>query len=69
MIFGGFAQFFVTWLIEATGSPIAPYSLSFGPTFDDLARPSARNRGDRENTIRHGSCVSLLAQLYRLKIR
>jgi MFS transporter, MHS family, proline/betaine transporter len=24
MIFGGFAQFFVTWLIEATGSPIAP---------------------------------------------
>ena len=23
MIFGGFAQFFVTWLIEATGSPIA----------------------------------------------
>ena len=24
MIFGGFAQLFVTWLIEATGSPIAP---------------------------------------------
>ena len=24
MIFGGFAQFFVTWLIEATGSPLAP---------------------------------------------
>jgi MFS family permease len=24
MIFGGFAQFFVTWLIEVTGSPLAP---------------------------------------------
>jgi MFS family permease len=24
MTFGGFAQFFVTWLIQATGSPIAP---------------------------------------------
>jgi MFS transporter, MHS family, proline/betaine transporter len=24
MGFGGFAQFIVTWLIQATGSPIAP---------------------------------------------
>jgi MFS transporter, MHS family, proline/betaine transporter len=33
MIFGGFAQFFVTWLIEATGSPIAPsFYLIFGAT-------------------------------------
>ena len=31
MIFGGFAQFFVTWLIEVTGSPIAPsFYLIFG---------------------------------------
>ena len=31
MLFGGFAQFFVTWLIEATGTPIAPaYYLMFG---------------------------------------
>jgi MFS family permease len=31
MIFGGFAQFFVTLLIQATGSPIAPaYYLMFG---------------------------------------
>jgi MHS family proline/betaine transporter-like MFS transporter len=31
MIFGGFAQFFVTWLIHATGSPIAPvYYMMFG---------------------------------------
>ena len=31
MIFGGFAQFFVTWLIEATGLPIAPsFYVMFG---------------------------------------
>jgi MFS family permease len=31
MIFGGFAQFFVTWLIEATGSPLAPsFYVMFG---------------------------------------
>ena len=31
MTFGGFAQFFVTWLIHATGSPIAPvFYLMFG---------------------------------------
>jgi MFS transporter, MHS family, proline/betaine transporter len=31
MVFGGFAQFFVTWLIHATGSPIAPvFYVMFG---------------------------------------
>jgi MFS transporter, MHS family, proline/betaine transporter len=31
MIFGGFAQFLVTWLIEATSSPIAPsFYVMFG---------------------------------------
>ena len=31
MIFGGFAQFIVTWLIRATGSPMAPaYYVMFG---------------------------------------
>jgi len=31
MLFGGFAQFFVTWLIQATGTPIAPaFYLMFG---------------------------------------
>jgi MFS transporter, MHS family, proline/betaine transporter len=31
MVFGGFAQFFVTWLIHATGSPIAPvFYMMFG---------------------------------------
>ena len=24
LVFGGFAQFFVTWLITLTGSPLAP---------------------------------------------
>jgi len=24
LVFGGFAQFFVTWLIKLTGSPLAP---------------------------------------------
>jgi MHS family proline/betaine transporter-like MFS transporter len=31
MAFGGFAPFYVTWLIAATGSPIAPvFYVTFG---------------------------------------
>jgi len=38
MTFGGFAQFFVTWLIQATGSPIAPvYYVMFGAAMGLLA--------------------------------
>jgi MFS transporter, MHS family, proline/betaine transporter len=38
MIFGGFAQFFVTWLIQATGSPIAPaFYVMFGAAIGLLA--------------------------------
>ena len=38
MIFGGFAQFFVTWLIEATGSPVAPsFYVMFGAVVGILA--------------------------------
>jgi MFS family permease len=38
MIFGGFAQFFVTWLIEATGSPLAPsFYLIFGASVGVVA--------------------------------
>jgi MFS transporter, MHS family, proline/betaine transporter len=38
MIFGGFAQFFVTWLIEATGSSIAPsFYVMFGAAVGLLA--------------------------------
>jgi MHS family proline/betaine transporter-like MFS transporter len=38
MVFGGFAQLFVTWLIEATGSPIAPaFYVMFGAASGLLA--------------------------------
>ena len=38
MIFGGFAQFFVTWLIKATGSPVAPsFYVMFGAAVGILA--------------------------------
>jgi hypothetical protein len=38
MIFGGFAQFFVTWLIEVTGSPIAPaFYVMFGAAIGVVA--------------------------------
>jgi MFS family permease len=38
MLFGGFAQFFVTWLIAATGMPIAPaFYLMFGAAVGLLA--------------------------------
>ena len=38
MIFGGFAQFFVTWLIVATGSPIAPsFYVMFGAAIGVVA--------------------------------
>jgi MFS transporter, MHS family, proline/betaine transporter len=38
MIFGGFAQFFVTWLIEATRSPIAPsFYVMFGAAIGIVA--------------------------------
>ncbi len=38
MVFGGFAQFFVTWLIEATGSSVAPaFYVMFGAAVGLLA--------------------------------
>ena len=38
MMFGGFAQFIVTWLLEKTGSPIAPaYYVMFGAMIGFLA--------------------------------
>jgi MFS transporter, MHS family, proline/betaine transporter len=38
MAFGGFASFFVTWLIEATGSPIAPvFYVMFGAAISLVA--------------------------------
>jgi hypothetical protein len=38
MVFGGFAPFFVTWLIGATGSPVAPaFYVLFGAAVGLLA--------------------------------
>jgi len=50
MLFGGFAQFFVTWLIAATGTPIAPaYYLMFGAAVGLLAAFFLKERaGDTE---------------------
>lgn len=50
MLFGGFAQFFVTWLIEATGTPIAPaYYLMFGAAVGLLSTIFLKERaGDAE---------------------
>jgi len=45
MLFGGFAQFFVTWLIHATGTPIAPaFYLMFGAAVGLLAAPFLAER-------------------------
>ncbi len=50
MLFGGFAQFFVTWLIAATGTPIAPaYYLMFGAAVGLLAAVFLKERaGDAQ---------------------
>jgi hypothetical protein len=37
MVFGGFAQFFVTWLIEATGSIAPSFYVMFGAAIGLLA--------------------------------
>jgi hypothetical protein len=38
MLFGGFAQFIVTWLIRQTGSPLAPaYYVMFGAIIGFIA--------------------------------
>ena len=38
MVFGGFAPFFVTWLIQTTGSPVAPaFYVMFGAAVGLLA--------------------------------
>jgi MFS family permease len=44
MVFGGFAQFIVTWLIRATGSPMAPaFYVMFGVALGLLAAFFVRN--------------------------
>ncbi len=45
MVFGGFAQFFVTWLIQATGSPVAPaFYVMFGAAVGLLAALFLKDR-------------------------
>ena len=45
MVFGGFAQFIVTWLIRATGSPMAPaYYVMFGVVVGLIAAFFIRDR-------------------------
>ena len=47
MLFGGFAQFFVTWLIEATGQSIAAaYYVMFGAVVGLAATLAVREPGD-----------------------
>jgi MFS transporter, MHS family, proline/betaine transporter len=49
MLFGGFAQFFVTWLIATTGTPIAPaYYLMFGAAIGLVAAFFLKERASDE---------------------
>lgn len=48
MLFGGFAQFIVTWLVETTGSPIAPaYYVMFGAVVGLVAAVSLSDASRR----------------------
>ena len=50
MIFGGFAQFIVTWLIRSTGSPMAPaFYVMFGVTLGLLAAFFIKDRAMERN--------------------
>jgi MHS family proline/betaine transporter-like MFS transporter len=45
MLFGGFAPFFVTWLIQTTGLPVAPaFYVMFGAVIGLLASLLLRER-------------------------
>jgi MHS family proline/betaine transporter-like MFS transporter len=49
MVFGGFAQFIVTWLIRATGSPMAPaFYVMFGVVLGLVAAFFIREGGHQE---------------------
>ena len=50
MIFGGFAQFIVTWLIRSTGSPMAPaFYVMFGVTLGLFAAFFIKDRALERN--------------------
>ena len=49
MLIGGFAQFIVTWLIQQTGSPMAPtYYVMFGVALGLTAALMLGGRADQE---------------------
>ncbi len=49
MVFGGFAQFIVTWLIRATGSPMSPaFYVMFGVVLGFIASFFIRDRAPEE---------------------
>jgi MHS family proline/betaine transporter-like MFS transporter len=53
MLFGGFAQFIVTWLIKTTGSPMAPaYYVMFGVLLGLLAACCVSERAQQAEQLR-----------------
>ncbi|KAF1023484.1 MAG: Proline/betaine transporter [Paracidovorax wautersii] len=54
MVFGGFAQFIVTWLIRATGSPMSPaYYVMFGVVLGLIAAFFIRERAHEASIDHH----------------
>jgi MHS family proline/betaine transporter-like MFS transporter len=53
MVFGGFAPFFVTWLIATTGSPVAPaFYVMFGAAVGLLAALFLKERaGEADSAV------------------
>ena len=50
MVFGGFAQFIVTWLIKTTGSTMSPaFYVMFGVTLGLIASFFIRERAHEEH--------------------
>ena len=50
MVFGGFAQFIVTWLIKTTGSPMSPaFYVMFGVALGLVAAFFIRERAHEEH--------------------
>lgn len=60
LIFGGFAQFIVTWLMHETGSPLAPaYYVMFGAVAGLAASVSLRERHGEEAPMKTRAAVGV----------
>jgi MFS transporter, MHS family, proline/betaine transporter len=60
MIFGGFAPFFVTWLIQTTGVPVAPaFYVMFGAAVGLLASLFLKERAREPDLVAGGAEVAL----------